>query len=466
MSRRGFIGSESVGLKLIVSSEPLLRLLRHTSPRGKNISESMAPRRRRMELPNWGIPVSYAVIAVLAALALLRIESRWLPAIDSGMSPVAAVVVYASVASGMMALTGVVFSLVFVMVQFSAIAYSPRLVHWIVRDRVLWHSLGVFTATFLYALGAIAWLDRNRSGNTPFFSGWLVIILMLASVAMLVALVDRISLFQIRRMLSLTGDHGRRVIETMYPPLEAPMAIAAPEELQQYPQTQTVVHLGRPRAIQWLDEKTLLTLSSAAGGIVEVASSAGDFVVEGTLLLRVYGGTQHINEKALREAFGMGGDRTFEQDPKYALRLLVDIAIKALSPAVNDPTTAVQALDQIEDLLRRLGSRRLEIGATRDNSGKLRLVISYPGWEDFLDLAFEEIRFYGANSVQVMRRMKALISDLILALPQERHKPLLQYQQKLSTSIGRTFGSVEDQQQASVEDRQGLGHPRKHLERP
>ena len=466
MSRPGFIGSESVGLKLIVSSEPLLRLLRHTSPRGKNISESMAPRRRRMELPNWGIPVSYAVIAVLAALALPRIESRWLPAIDSGMSPVAAVVVYASVASGMMALTGVVFSLVFVMVQFSAIAYSPRLVHWIVRDRVLWHSLGVFTATFLYALGAIAWLDRNRSGNTPFFSGWLVIILMLASVAMLVALVDRISLFQIRRMLSLTGDHGRRVIETMYPPLEAPMAIAAPEELQQYPQTQTVVHLGRPRAIQWLDEKTLLTLSSAAGGIVEVASSAGDFVVEGTLLLRVYGGTQHINEKALREAFGMGGDRTFEQDPKYALRLLVDIAIKALSPAVNDPTTAVQALDQIEDLLRRLGSRRLEIGATRDNSGKLRLVISYPGWEDFLDLAFEEIRFYGANSVQVMRRMKALISDLILALPQERHKPLLQYQQKLSTSIGRAFGSVEDQQQASVEDRQGLGHPRKHLERP
>ena len=144
----------------------------------------------------------------------------------------------------------------------------------------------------------------------------------------------------------------------------------------------------------------------------------------------------------------------------------MDIAIKALSPAVNDPTTAVQALDQIEDLLRRLGSRRLEIGATRDNSGKLRLVISYPGWEDFLDLAFEEIRFYGANSVQVMRRMKALISDLILALPQERHKPLLQYQQKLSTSIGRTFGSVEDQQQASVEDRQGLGHPRKHLERP
>jgi uncharacterized membrane protein len=421
----------------------------------------MAPWRRKIELPNWGIPISYAVIAVFVALTLPRFESRWLPTIDSGLSPVAAVVIYSSVASGMMALTGVVFSLAFVMVQFSAIAYSPRLVHWIVRDRVLWHSLGVFTATFLYALGAIAWLDRYHSGNAPFFSGWLVILLMLASVAMLVALVDRISLFQIRRMLSLTGDHGRSVIEALYPPLETPPAIAAPEELQQYPQTQTVLHIGRPRAIQWLDEKTLLTLSSRAGGIVEVLSSAGDFVVEGTPLLRVYGGTQPIDEKAFRKAFGMGGDRTFEQDPKYALRLLVDIAIKALSPAINDPTTAVQALDQIEDLLRRLGARQLEIGTTRDDSGKLRLVISYPEWEDFLDLAFEEIRFYGANSVQVMRRMKALVSDLISALPQERHKPLLQYQQRLSTSIGRSFANAEDQQQASVEDRQGLGRPRK-----
>ena len=194
----------------------------------------MPRRRRKIEMPNWGIPVSYAVIAVVVALMLPRFEDRWLPRIDSGISPVAAVVIYSSVASGMMALTGVVFSLAFVMVQFSAIAYSPRLVHWIVRDRVLWHSLGVFTATFLYALGAIAWLDRNHSGNTPFFSGWLVVVLMFASVAMLVALVDRISMFQVRRMLSLTGDHGRLVIESMYSSLEAP------DHYPEYGRTRTI----------------------------------------------------------------------------------------------------------------------------------------------------------------------------------------------------------------------------------
>ena len=113
-------------------------------------------------------------------------------------------------------------------------------------------------------------------------------------------------------------------------------------------------------------------------------------------------------------------------------------------------------------MLRRLGSRRLEIDATRDADGSLRLVIPRPRWEDFLDLSLEEIRFYGGNSVQVMRRMKALISDLILALPQERHRPLQLYQQRLDAAIGKAFVDTEDREQALIEDRQGLGHPRRH----
>jgi uncharacterized membrane protein len=156
----------------------------------------------------------------------------------------------------------------------------------------------------------------------------------------------------------------------------------------------------------------------------------------------------------------LGGDRTFEQDPKYAIRLLVDIAIKALSPAINDPTTAVQALDQIEDLLLRLGRRRLEIGAFRDPEGNLRLLIVFPTWEDFLRLAFDEIRFYGAGSVQVMRRMRAALSELIAILPEERHHALRYWQQRLQSTIERSSGDTEDKLDASTEDRQGLGTSR------
>jgi uncharacterized membrane protein len=137
--------------------------------------------------------------------------------------------------------------------------------------------------------------------------------------------------------------------------------------------------------------------------------------------------------------------------------LIVDIAIKALSPAVNDPTTAVQALDQLEDLLRRLGRRRLEIGALRGGDGALRVLVLHPAWDDFLSLAFDEIRYYGADSVQVMRRMKALAADLIAALPAERQASLRRHQQRLDSTIAKSFEDAADKLEASVEDRQGLG---------
>jgi len=143
---------------------------------------------------------------------------------------------------------------------------------------------------------------------------------------------------------------------------------------------------------------------------------------------------------------------------------LVDIAIKALSPAINDPTTAVQALDQIQDHLLRLGRKRLEIGNLRDSQGVVRLIVPYPTWEDFLHLAFEEIRFCGATSIQVMRRMRALISDLIAALPPERHRALEHHRERLNATIARSFADEEDKLDASMEDRQGLGVPREHRE--
>jgi uncharacterized membrane protein len=173
-------------------------------------------------------------------------------------------------------------------------------------------------------------------------------------------------------------------------------------------------------------------------------------------------GRKPLGERELRRGIELGAERTFEQDPKYAMRLLVDIAIRALSPAVNDPTTAVQALDQIEDLLLRLGQRHLEIGDFRDLDGNLRLVVSFPAWEDLLRLAFDEISFCGATSVQVMRRMNALISDLLPTVPEERRPALSYWEGRLKAIIARSFASAEERIEASEEDRQGLGVPRPH----
>ena len=360
----------------------------------------------------------------------------------------------------MLALTGIVFSLTFVMVQFSATAYSPRLVLWIARDRVMSHALGIFTATFLYGIAALAGVDRSQSGRVPFFSVWVEIGLLLASVGMLIALIQRIGLLQINRMLVFTGDQGRRVISTIYPPFNSPVAVTGADDFRALPRTQTFIYQGRPRSVQGVDVAALMNSAKACAGIIEVVVAVGDTVVELTPLLHVWGTRQPISEEKLKNGIVLGGQRTFQQDPKYAMRLLVDIAIRALSPAINDPTTAVQALDQIEDLLLRLGQRDLEIGRYRDNEGKLRLVVPLPTWDDLLSLAFDEICFCGATSVQVMRRMNALVADLSQAVPNERRPALERWDVRLKTIIERSFADGEERIEASKQDRQGLGATR------
>jgi uncharacterized membrane protein len=223
--------------------------------------------------------------------------------------------------------------------------------------------------------------------------------------------------------------------------------------------------MGPPRVVQAVRVDRLIELASEAGSVIEVEAAIGDAVIENNPLLRVYGSRDLLDERQLRQAIELGEERTFEQDPKYAIRLIVDIAIKALSPAINDPTTAVQSLDQIEDLLSRLGRSTLEIGTYRDTAGDVRVVIPFPTWEDLLRLGLDEIRLYGAQSVQVMRRMMALINGLLLVLPAERHAELRIWEARVQATIQRSFADTEEKQEAAVADRQGLGIGQSRQER-
>jgi uncharacterized membrane protein len=284
----------------------------------------------------------------------------------------------------------------------------------------------------------------------------MVVLLLLASIVMLMMLVHQTGRLQVHRILIFTGDQGREIIENLYPSIEIP-ADAGPDEIERMSCTQTLLHHGKPRILQAVDTRALVRLASQVGSVIEMLAAVGDSVLDSTPILRVLGASRPVPSEDLLDAIALGGERTFEQDPKYAIRLLVDIAIRALSPAINDPTTAVQALDQIEDLLLRLGGRRLEIGAFRDLETNVRVVVPFPSWEDFLRLAFDEIRFYGATSVQVMRRMKALVNEMISVLPEERHAALFHWRERLQLSVDNSFGDVQDRLDASTEDRQGLG---------
>ena len=409
--------------------------------------------------PAWLIPLAYAAGALTLGFTVPRLANSVLPGFVSSVSVNAAIGIYSAVASGMIALTGIVFSLTFLMVQFSATAYSPRLVLWMARDPIISHSMGVFTATFLYAIAALAWVDRAGSGRVPLVGTVLVTAFLIVSVIMFITLIQRVGMLQVNRMLTFTADQGRKIIENLYPPLDTPPCPASAVDARP-PCLQTLYHHGLPSFIQEVDIPVLVEIARRNGHVIELVASVGDSALEATPILRVLGVGPPVQEDKLRAAIRLGRERTFDQDPKYAIRLLVDIAVKALSPAINDPTTAVQTLDQIEDLLLRLGRRRLEIGAFADKTGNLRLLMNFPTWDDFLRLALDEIRFYGAASIQVMRRMKALVNELISILPEERHPALSHWQLRLQMTVDRSFADRFDKLDASNEDRQGFGSSR------
>jgi Predicted membrane protein (DUF2254) len=232
----------------------------------------------------------------------------------------------------------------------------------------LFHALGAFTATFLYALFTLAWVDRGGSAKVPLFSILLVGTMIVASMLLFSRLMQRLGDLQIGNVLHLVGDQGRAVIGEMFRGLDD--ASAAPHPAKDGASaarlgrvSQTVKYFGKPRTVASLDIDSLVALARQGQGTIVMACAVGDTLVEGTALLHVHDSGAPLPEEALKRAVRLKRERTFEQDPKYPIRLLVDIAIKALSPAINDPTTAVQTIDQLEDLLRRLGAAELDADA-------------------------------------------------------------------------------------------------------
>jgi uncharacterized membrane protein len=198
-------------------------------------------------------------------------------------------------------------------------------------------------------------------------------------------------------------------------------------------------------------------MAESSNCLIELVPQVGDFIAAGDPLFRVFEGGEDLNGERLRQSVALGPERTLEQDPMYAFRIIVDIASKALSPAINDPTTAVLAVDQLHHLLREVGSRSLAEGRETDRSGNLRLVYRTPDWEDFVLLAVTEIRQYGRDSIQIVRRLRAMLENLIETLPQRRD-PMLSLELKLlDASAKRAFLDLYDQGLAETGDLQGMG---------
>jgi len=204
----------------------------------------------------------------------------------------------------------------------------------------------------------------------------------------------------------------------------------------------------------------LIKLASRADCQIELIPHVGDFITTGDPMFRVYPRGQMLSDDRLQESVAIGPERTMEQDPGFAFRIIVDIAAKALSPAINDPTTAVLALDQIHRLLRVVATRKLDTGQAYDGTGQLRVIYRTPDWDDYINLAITEIRHYGKDSIQVVRRLRALLENLIEAVPPQRAASLREELEILNRGLEQDFRDPEDRIRAASADSLGVGGSR------
>src|SRR4029078_12048433 len=196
-----------------------------------------------------------------------------------------------------------------------------------------------------------------------------------------------------------------------------------------------VTHTGDSAIALAVDLQSLLSAAGHGDGIIEYIPQVGDFVAFEEPLFALYGGATRIDERWLRATVAFGSERTMERDPMFGFRILVDIALKALSPAINDPTTAVLAIDQVHRLLKAVGKRHLQREEVREQSGQVRVIYRTPNWDDYVNVACNEIRTYGATNAQIARRLRAMLDNLPPSLPMHRRAALDRERELLDRSI-------------------------------
>lgn len=406
------------------------------------------------------VPTLYIAAALALAEVVPLIDGRR-DILGLALDADSARTILSAIATGMIAFTGLVVSIAILVVQFGASQYTPRLVNRFRRDPQVKHSLGIFVAPTIFALVSLRKIGQSDATVVPSLTMTVNMLLLVAAVVAFFLLVaGLLDLLRPRRIVGqIVREAGEGIRETYPAELRAvPNAV----HVGDLPVSETVRHPGPPGVLSALDRGRLVRAARQADGVVEVAVGVGAYVPTGEVLLLVRGATGPVDERELRRGALLADERTIAQDPAFAIRAIVDIALRALSPAVNDPTTAVQALDGIDSLLSELGSRDLlSRAAVTDSHGTLRLVYPTPSWADLLDLSLTEIRHYGASSPQIPRRLRALLEGLLATTPEARHADLGEQLGRLDAAVREAYPDPDQRAFAARPDILGIGGGRR-----
>jgi uncharacterized membrane protein len=347
------------------------------------------------------------------------------------------------------------FASLLVAIQVASAQLTPRLIATtLLRDRVVKYTVGLFIFSMMFALSAQN-LMENKVNQLVMLLATLLGIFSLAAFFYLIDYASR--LLRPISLLAHVGASGIAVTESVYPETDQAKEMAEAESIDLGAPGRVVRHRGASAIVVAVDLDALRAEAERSRGIIEFVPQIGDFVAINDPLFNLYGGACAVDEHRLSSSVAFGSERVMDQDPTFAFRIVADVALKALSPAINDPTTAVLAMDQLHRLLRTVGMRHLRADELLDRSGKVSVIFRTPNWDDFVDLAFTEIRSCGSNNLQIVRRMRAMIQNLLQTLPRTRHEALLRQLSLLDREIERVFIYPEELKLARIADAQGLG---------
>lgn len=381
---------------------------------------------QRVWRPFWAVPLAIGGLAIAAGIGLPLLDrglSEHVPYLFQGGSESARGLL-STIATAMISVTGLVFSITMVVLQLASSQFTPRILGDFLAQRTTQVTLGVFIASFVFSLTV---LRSVRGGGdidsfVPQLSVTTAFLLVIASMGCFIAFIHHITVsIKVSNVISGIGDRAVALADDLYP-------AGAPEPVGTWsPEVGTpsvaVGSGGHHGVVTEIDLEHLTGLARELDVVVVAEVGVGDFRAESMPLATVWG-RDALDDAAVgrvRDGFLLETERTMRQDLAFGIRQLVDIAERALSPGINDPTTAVQAVDELHRILRLLVTRRTHTHYVRDADGRVRLVGRPQVVGDLVDLATEEIVHYGRDSLQVPRRLAAMADDLLaVSLPDHR----------------------------------------------
>jgi uncharacterized membrane protein len=374
--------------------------------------------------------------------------SAWVPALlfPSPSDPQVAQVILGGIAASIMTVVSIVFAILLMTLTLASMQFSPRIIVSFVRDRVTQWTLGIFLGTFCYCMAA---LPAARSTPQPFAPVATVLGAMLLSlicVGWLLYFIHHISqAINVNQIVDRIASETVAMIDEMMPYPRRYPRVAENDPIDSSTWGTTVL-CTTSGYIRYIDTQRLLATAKSRRVKIQVLRRVGQFVPEGVPLLRVYKGERLSaeGELELRNAFDFGPSRTLQQDVEFGVLQIVDIALKAISPAVNDPSTAITCVDQLSRVLIRFASREVPSALLCDPPGVVRVSVMWSNFGRMLDSAFEQIRLYAQTDVAVSLRMMRALGDIAVTTPDpDDRRTLVERGRHIVTGCAEKLGEQE-----------------------